>query len=144
MGCVADPPPGPRPDTGQRVLRRSRVDRVVAGVCGGIGRYFGIDSTLVRLAFVILTIAGGGGIIAYLIAWLLIPEERAGEEVEGPPVRRDFRTDTAWLFFGVALIALGTILLIDRFVPWFDRIIGPIVLIGIGGALLLQGTRRRP
>lgn len=140
---MADRTPAPSPETRERVLRRHREDRVVAGVCGGLGRYFGIDSVVVRLAFVVLTIAGGGGIIAYLVAWLVMPEESPGEEVAGPPVRHDFRMDTAWLFFGVGLIALGTILLIDRIVPWFDRIIGPIVLVGIGLALLLHGARQR-
>ena len=143
MAGVADTAPPPPPGTSRRVLRKSREDRVIAGVCGGIGRYFGIDPTVVRLAFVILTIAGGGGLIAYLIALLVIPEETPGEEVGGPPMRHDFRGDTAWLFFGVALIALGTILLIDRVIPWFDRIIGPIVLVGIGIALLLHGAKQR-
>lgn len=56
-------------------LYRSRTDRMLAGVCGGIGQYLNIDPTLVRLAFVILAIWGGGGLLAYLIAWIVIPEE---------------------------------------------------------------------
>jgi len=44
-------------------------------VCAGLGAYFGVDPTLVRLAFVVLTVFGGAGVLLYLCAWLLIPEE---------------------------------------------------------------------
>jgi phage shock protein C len=53
---------------------RSKEDKVIAGICGGIGEYFGIDSTLVRLIWIIIILAGGAGIIAYIIAWLIVPE----------------------------------------------------------------------
>lgn len=57
-------------------LYRMREGRVVAGVCTGIAAYFGIDPTLVRLGFALLAIFGGGvGILLYLIAWIVIPEE---------------------------------------------------------------------
>ena len=56
-------------------LSRTREGRVVAGVCGGIAAYFGIDPTLVRLAFAVFTIFGGAGVLIYLIAWIVIPEE---------------------------------------------------------------------
>ena len=49
--------------------------RVVAGVCVGVAGYFGIDATLVRLAFALLTIFGGAGVLVYLVAWIVIPEE---------------------------------------------------------------------
>lgn len=56
-------------------LYRSKTDRRLAGVCGGLGEYFGIDSTLVRLGFALFTLAGGSGLFIYLIAALIIPEE---------------------------------------------------------------------
>ena len=56
-------------------LYRIREGRVVAGVCAGIAAYFGIDPTLVRLAFAVFTIFGGAGVLIYLIAWIVIPEE---------------------------------------------------------------------
>ncbi len=60
-----------------RMLRRSRTDRMLAGVSGGLGKFFGIDSTWVRLGFVIAAIPGGvPGILAYLICWIVIPEEQ--------------------------------------------------------------------
>jgi phage shock protein C len=54
-------------------LYRSQTDKMIAGVCGGIAEYFGIDSTLVRLGWVLFTFAGGSGILAYIIAWIIIP-----------------------------------------------------------------------
>jgi phage shock protein PspC (stress-responsive transcriptional regulator) len=59
-------------------LSRSETDKQLAGVCGGIAEYFGIDSTIVRLVAVILAIYPGaviGGIVAYLIAWFIMPED---------------------------------------------------------------------
>jgi phage shock protein PspC (stress-responsive transcriptional regulator) len=57
-------------------LRRSRSDRMVAGVCGGIAAMFGIDAALVRIALVAATLLGfGAGAILYLICWLVVPEE---------------------------------------------------------------------
>ncbi|MCY3834190.1 MAG: PspC domain-containing protein [Chloroflexi bacterium] len=56
-------------------LYRSRKDRQIAGVCGGVGDYLGIDATIVRLLWVILSIAGGPGLLLYLIMAVVVPEE---------------------------------------------------------------------
>lgn len=58
-----------------RRLRRTRTDRVLAGVCSGAGEFFGIDANMIRLALAILCLLGGSGVLIYLIGWLLIPEE---------------------------------------------------------------------
>ena len=59
-----------------RKLYRSERNRMICGVCGGIGEYVGIDPTLVRIIWVVLSIAGWGtGLVAYLIAAIIIPEE---------------------------------------------------------------------
>lgn len=60
-----------------RTLSRSRNDRILAGVMGGIARRFGWNATLVRILFVILSVASAAfpGIVVYLILWLLVPEE---------------------------------------------------------------------
>ena len=58
-------------------LLRSRKNRMIAGVCGGIGNYLGVDPTLIRLIWVLFTFFGFGmGILAYIIAWIIIPEEK--------------------------------------------------------------------
>ena len=57
-------------------LRRSRSDRMISGVCGGVGKLLNIDTNLVRIGLVALTIVGvGTGAVLYVAAWLLVPEE---------------------------------------------------------------------
>lgn len=57
-------------------LYRSKTDRKIAGVCGGLGAYLNVDSTVIRVGFVLLALPGGlPGILMYLILWLVIPEE---------------------------------------------------------------------
>jgi phage shock protein C len=60
---------------GTKRLVRIRQGRMVAGVCTGLGRYFGVDVNLVRLAFGVLTVFYGLGILGYLIAWVILPDE---------------------------------------------------------------------
>jgi len=57
-------------------LYRRKKNRIIAGVCGGIGEYFNIDPTIIRLLWVLFTLLGGSGIIAYIVAWIIIPELR--------------------------------------------------------------------
>jgi phage shock protein PspC (stress-responsive transcriptional regulator) len=66
---------------GTKRLYRTQDGRVVAGVCAGLAAYFGIDPTLVRLAFVVASVFGGVGILFYLGAWVVIPEERDGTSI---------------------------------------------------------------
>lgn len=58
----------------EKRLYRSRTDRKLAGVCAGIAEYYGWDPTLVRVAWIVLTLLGGSGILIYLIMWLVMPE----------------------------------------------------------------------
>jgi phage shock protein C len=58
----------------EKKLYRSQTDRKIAGVCGGIAEYFDIDSTLVRLGWILFLFAGGSGILAYIIAWIVMPD----------------------------------------------------------------------
>lgn len=59
---------------GNKKLVLSDNDKKIAGVCGGIAKYFGIDSTIVRIAAVVFTLAGGAGIILYIVGWILMPK----------------------------------------------------------------------
>lgn len=63
----------------KKKLYRSTENKVIAGVCGGIADYFDIDPTLVRLAWVLFCVLGGSGVLAYIIAALIIPEHPAGD-----------------------------------------------------------------
>jgi phage shock protein PspC (stress-responsive transcriptional regulator) len=69
----------------KKKLYRSETDRMIAGVCGGFAEYFNIDPTVVRLIFVFFVLWGGGGVLAYIICWIVIPTEssiqRTSEEV---------------------------------------------------------------
>jgi phage shock protein C len=56
-------------------LFRSRRDRIIGGVCGGLGNYLNIDPVLVRVVWAILFFAAGVGFLAYILAWIIIPEE---------------------------------------------------------------------
>jgi phage shock protein PspC (stress-responsive transcriptional regulator) len=78
------PPPyaQPRPQ-----LRRSRNDRVIAGVCGGISRHLDVDPVLLRILVVVLTVfTGGAFLLAYLVAWLIIPDDPQYAPITPPPV----------------------------------------------------------
>ena len=69
------------PSSGNKRLYRIQDGRLVAGVCAGLAAYFGMDPTLVRLGFVLLTFLGGLGALLYLGAWVVIPEETDGVSI---------------------------------------------------------------
>ena len=79
------PPPGPSP---RPELRRSGTDRMAGGVCGGLAEYSGIDPLLWRVGFVALTLAGGAGILVYLLLWVLMPSAPLPPGEEPSPVEQ--------------------------------------------------------
>ena len=78
-------------------LTRSESDRLLVGVCGGLGEHFGIDATIVRIGFVLLAVFGGSGVILYLALWLIIPRETTAD---APP--RDVVSDSVSEGWGLA------------------------------------------
>lgn len=60
----------------EKRLTRVEEGRMIAGVCAGLGKYLGIDATVVRLIFVLLAVFGGGGLLIYIILWLVMPMEQ--------------------------------------------------------------------
>jgi phage shock protein C len=147
MSAQLPPEPGPTGSTGpseppqpaQRVVRRSRSERVVAGVCGGVGRYLGVDPVLLRIAFIILALANGLGVVAYVVAWVAIPEEQP-DQPPGPP--SEPRRETGRLVLGGSLVVLGLVLLLDRLAPELDELFWPVALVAVGVAVMLVGLRR--
>jgi phage shock protein PspC (stress-responsive transcriptional regulator) len=125
--------------TPQARLHRSTEDRMIAGVCGGLGRYFNTDPVWFRLGFVVFAVGGGTGILIYLLSWLIIPEAGPGETREGRPA--DFGAQGP-LVAGVALVAIGVMLLINSIVPWFDQVMWPLAVIAGGAGLIYMGSRR--
>ena len=57
-----------------RKLYRSRNQRMVAGVCGGLAEYFNVDATLIRVLFLVLSVVGGSGLVIYLVMWIIVPD----------------------------------------------------------------------
>ncbi len=141
----------PRPATSRR-LTRSREDRVLGGVCGGLARYLDTDAALIRLAAVVLALVAGTGLLAYLLAWIMLPEEEPtapSAAAPDPSASRGAASDAGGsvrhgtTILGVVLIAAGTLLLLDRLVPFLSwRYLGPVVLVALGALLLLRGGER--
>ena len=80
-GHDTEPKSGSGPE--RILLRRSLDDRMLAGVAGGLARYFGVDAVIVRIAFVVLAVFGGTGIALYLAGLLLIPDEGSDQSIAG-------------------------------------------------------------
>ena len=66
----------------EKKIYRSKKNRMIAGVCGGLAEYFNIDPTWVRLGWILISLAWGTGVIAYIIAWVIIPESPEPESPE--------------------------------------------------------------
>lgn len=147
-------------------LYRSQQDRVIGGVCGGLGAYFGIDPLIFRLLFIFLTLATGTGIAVYLLLWIILPTaQQAFEEQEeivqqnieeirrqardmGTQVRRTFRghtattRDDALVLIGAILVGIGLMLLLRNLglLVWM-RFLWPIALIALGVAILWNNRK---
>jgi phage shock protein C len=69
-----------------RKLYRSRTQRMVAGVCGGLAEYFNVDTTVIRVLFLVLTLFGGAGLVVYVVMWILVPDaSKAPPTTSAPP-----------------------------------------------------------
>ncbi|MHB1133558.1 MAG: PspC domain-containing protein [Chloroflexota bacterium] len=124
-------------------LYRSRRERMVAGVAGGVAQYFGIDPVLVRLGFVLGTLWGGIGLPLYIIMAIVVPERPRGEQEAD--IVTSVSTERAREVAGLVLAGLGAIMLIGN-LGWGNAFWGvfnghnlwPLVLIGLGVALLAR------
>jgi phage shock protein C len=127
-------PPGTRP-----ALRRSRRDRVIGGVCGGIARYLDVDPVLLRVAAVALALSGGVGVLAYVVAWVVLPEAEDGEPERAAPVAGRHAVS---IVVGAALIGLGVLLLLREWLPWIGAgLFWPLVVVAVGALVLISARR---
>jgi len=154
--------------TTTKKLHRSRIDRMLGGVCGGLAEYFDIDPTLVRVLFAISVAFGGSGIIAYIILWIVVPEQpfifQAAENETGTKTGNEQKSSSGTeqfthfstneinnamnsarrnkkTFGGALLVFLGVLLLLDNLVPRFDfGSYWPLILIGIGVAIIVKAS----
>jgi phage shock protein PspC (stress-responsive transcriptional regulator) len=106
-----EPPPPVRP-----TLRRSRSDKMVGGVAGGLAEYSGVDPLLWRVGFVALTLAGGTGVLVYVLLLLLMPRAPRRAAVDGTPAEPPGpRSPVAGLTIAGLLIAVGLMVLVTRY-----------------------------
>jgi phage shock protein C len=122
-------------------LYRSKKDSVIAGVCGGIAEYFELDSTLIRLLFILIVFLGGAGVVAYIIAWIIIPPnpEQITEQEKDISQPTGKQENNRKIWGGLILIILGLFFLLRSFFPHFVMVkFWPFVLVIIGAILILQ------
>lgn len=130
------PPVEPRHEV--RRLYRSRTDRMIGGVAGGMASYLGIDPILSRLVWVALLFSGVGFLL-YIVAWIIIPETPEGVELARPPAASD---QTLRLLIGGGLVVLGGIFLLREILPWLDDgIVWAAILVVVGIGILLKAVR---
>lgn len=138
-------------------LYRSRENSMIGGVAGGIAEYFDIDVGVVRLLWVLSIFFAGGGVLAYIIAWIVIPEQPADDvrtpvvsdspspQYERPPQTellpdQERTRDRRRRVGGLLLIGLGVLFLAHELTPlYFSRFIWPLLLILVGVFILAKG-----
>lgn len=147
----------------QKKLVRSKKDQIIAGVCAGIAEYFDIDPIIVRLLFALLVFSGGSGVLIYIILWIIMPEkgdenknhnevvkenakefEQKVEEWADSIDRPDNRKRTQ-LWFGVAIVLLGTYLTLENFgighifnLGWYIGKLWPLIFVVLGLLILAK------
>ena len=149
----------------EKKLYRNENQKVIAGVCAGLADYFSVDVTLVRLLFVLTLIYHGGGTLAYIVLWIVMPRrngvlndplvdytvhnEKSSFQPVNPNIRLNNSKNVAQIG-GTVLILLGVFFLLDQFhlIPdWFDfEKFWPIILVVIGLGLILRSktTKTEP
>ena len=135
------PLPPAEPPRAKRELRRSRDNRVVAGVAAGIGRYFDVDPVIVRIAFIVLSVFGGSGVLLYLVAWLVIAKEGEDQSAAGRALKGSDQPRGRGVI--AALLLLAAIFMVSGPLLWFadfgfgDGLFFPLLLVAGGVALML-------
>lgn len=134
-------------------LYRSRANRKIWGVCGGLGEYFDIDATLVRVVFVALALASGVGILLYIILAIVTRSGSVSTDVplegvpQGEPERSLPEKSRGAMVVGAFLVALGLLFLLSNLgLAWWMGwgTLWPIILIAIGVVIFLGQRRIRP
>ncbi len=132
-------------------LYRSSTEKVIGGVAGGLSDYFDIDVVLARVIFVLLALFGGGGVLIYIVMWIIIPEQKnintgytnsqntGGTSSQGG-TNNDIvvkpgnsKPSNTGLIAGVILILMGVLFLGDRLFPWYNLAdLWPLLLVVVG------------
>jgi phage shock protein C len=141
---------------GVKKLYRSETNHVIAGVAGGLGEYFGIDPTLIRLILVLTTIFGGSGILIYVVLWILIPRESETDKKTEDTIKdnaEEFKTKARSFaeefknmrsenhprnWFGFVVIFIGLMFLLQNLGFLQFHLFWPVIIIALGLFLLFK------
>lgn len=141
-------------------LYRSQKEKIIGGVAGGLAEYFEVDPVLIRISFVAATFISGIGIIAYILLWIIVPQnpvvlfttpnaagapETSGDQTftAGGTPQQIVRPNRGTSIIGVTLIVLGGLLLADNIFPFFNfDHFWPLLLIVLGAGLLLKSSNK--
>ncbi len=145
-------------------LQRSRTNKVFFGVCGGLAEYLGLDPVAVRLIFVLVTLFGGMGVVAYIVGVIIIPESpeeekvsnaEANDSMASPPLPQgpaEPKSDKSAEIVGIVLIMFGVIFMLKK-IAWMDRyfdwltfhfwsLLLPIILLVLGVSLIMRSKKK--
>lgn len=142
-------------------LHKSRTNKVIDGVCGGIAEYFNVDPVIVRIIFVLLAVWAGVGVILYIIGMIIMPvkgeesiiNSKSAKEVKQKVrsvasevkenVKTSRRNNHGEQLLGLILLLIGFVLLFNTFFPSISfHTLWPLLLVIIGVSILLSGTRK--
>lgn len=138
-------------------LYRSGTNRVIFGVCGGLGEYFEIDALIVRIFFIVLSLAHGAGVIAYLILAVLVPEEDKEKKVKKSGAEEEkaeeVKRDGSWInnarnIFGLLIVIIGLNILVEQvfqynLFAWINwGIIWGLIIIFIGYRIISGSNKK--
>lgn len=137
-------------------LYRSESQKIIGGVCGGAGDYFDIDPIMIRLIWVILFFFGGIGLVAYLIAWIIIPIENSVTDSQGQSESENQKKESAGqntkIILGILLILFGVFFFMKEFwyldcilkdtIKLIWRYFFPALLIALGVYIIVQGEKK--
>ena len=133
----------------QKRLYRSRKEKMFAGIAGGMAEYFELDPVLVRIAFVLVAMLHGAGLIAYIICIFVIPKEPETFETnfeqtvaDTAPVEPEKSHSGKRSKLGIVLVVIGSVLLLANFVPFIGCAnVLPLLLLIAGIGLLISSSK---
>ena len=123
-------------------LHKSTKDKIISGVCGGLGEYFRVDSSIIHIIWAIAAFAYGTGILLYIIAAIILPSEDY-EKVEGDNKSENILNADNSKLIGIVLIISGVLFLLRQFTPFLDsKYVWPVILIVLGLFIIVKGGSR--